>query len=329
MKRGREAGYFIVGSVFLALPACSAHGYVGSPSGSEVATSVVSGALNNNSGSAMAWNAPIPRRRSLLRRAADAVNPIGTAWGASWTCTGGSLSPAFAGPGANPYAYTPLSCSVTWGNDRTASSSWSGAFTLVYGAQCDSTHAFIENQTAGCVVTRTTDESGNTRRITGPDGNAYAIDHDTNGANTGWDTSVTPPPTSAGVDLSPSLIVVHGSHLTGTVTYNGKSMTIWDHTVSTGEGGITITGTGTGRIINGSVVVQHNLAKFTTTTTFAGVGYEDGACCFPTAGVATTAFNSGPRRGLTESLTFSRVCGEATLRTADGDNEAITLQHCL
>jgi hypothetical protein len=29
-----------------------------------------------------------------------------------------------------------------------------------------------------------------TRTITGPDGNAYAVTHDTNGAGTGWDSTV-------------------------------------------------------------------------------------------------------------------------------------------
>jgi hypothetical protein len=318
----------VVGSLVWVVCGCSSHKEAADPSASEVATSIVSGGLNNTSGSAMAYGLPV-KSRSLWQRAVDAVNPIGTAWAASWTCTGGSLSPTFAGPTLNPYAYTPLSCSVTWGNDRSASSSWSGAFTLDYGASCDSTHVFIENQAPGCVVTRTTGPGGNTRRITGPDGNSYAIDHDTNGAGTGWDASVTPAPTNDGVDLGATSLVIHGSHLTGTVTIDGESTRIWDHTVSTGPGGLTITGAATGRVVNGTVIVQHNLAKFTSSTSFEGVAYGDATCCFPTGGGVSTTFESGPNAGKTESLTFTRVCGSATLVNASGSQEEITLTHCL
>jgi hypothetical protein len=325
----RRIGYIVVGGMVLGVTGCSARAPAGAPSASEVATSVVSGGMNNTGGSAMAWSAPVPRHRSLLQRAVDAIDPVGTAWAASWTCTGGSLSPAFGGPGLDPYAYTPRSCSVTWGNDRTASSSWSGSFVLDYGASCDSTHVFVEDQAAGCVVTRTTPASGNTRTITGPDGDSYAIDHDTHGAGTGWDSSVAPAPTDDGVDLSATSLVVHGSHLTGTVTVNGRSTRIWDHTVSTGAGGLAISGTGAARTVSGSVIVQHNLAKVTSTTTFNDVGYADSLCCFPTTGSVSTTFDSGPDSGKTETLSFSRICGEATLTTVNGTNEDLTLEHCL
>lgn len=320
-------GVFAAGAVLVSA-GCSAHDSAGSPSTSEVATSVVSGGLNNTGGSAMAWNAPVPRRPAW-QRAVDAVNPIGTAWAADWTCSGGSLTPAFDGPGSNPYSYTPVSCSVTWGNDRTASSRWSSAFTLNYGASCDATHAYIGNQAAGCIVTRTTGTDGNTRTITGPNGDAYAISHDTNGAGTGWDGAVSPAPTDDGVAVSATSLVIGGSHLTGTVTINGTSTKIWDHTVSTGAAGLTITGTGTGRVVTGSVTVQHNLAKYTATTTFDNVGYGDAACCFPTSGGVSTTFENGPDTGKTETLSFTRLCGEATLTTVSGETESLTLQHCL
>jgi hypothetical protein len=299
------------------------------PSSSEVATSVVSGGLNNNAGSAMAWNAPAPPRGSLLRRAIDALNPIGTAWAATWTCTGGSLSPSFDGPSLDPYSYTPVSCRVTWDDDQTASSSWSGVFTLVYGPSCDSTHAFIENQSPGCEVTRTTGSGGNTRTITGPDGNSYSIDHDTNGTGTGWDPGVTPAPNDSGVQLTATSLVVGGSHLTGTVTVGGTAFKIWDHTVSTGPGGLTVTGTGTARVVDGVVTVQHNILMYTATSTFNSVAYGDSTCCFPTGGSVTTTFANGINKGRTETLVFSPACGEATLTPASGIPENLTLAHCL
>jgi len=302
---------------------------VAGPSSSEVATSVVSGGLNNNAGSSMAWNAPPPPRPSLLRRAVDALNPIGTAWAATWTCTGGKLSPTFGGPGLDPYSYAPLSCKVTWDDGLTASSSWSGDFTLVYGSSCDSTHALIENQTAGCEVTRTTGAGGNTRSITGPDGNSYAIDHDTNGAGTGWDPSVTPAPNDDGVELTQSSLVISGSHLTGTVTIGSTAYKIWDHTVSTGAGGLTIADTGTSRVVSGEVTVQHNILRYTATSTFNSVVYADPTCCFPTSGNVTTTFQNGPDVGKQETLVFSAACGEATLTPAVGIAENLTLAHCL
>jgi hypothetical protein len=316
------------GFVVCAIAGCSAKDGVGSPSSSEVATSIVSGGINNTSGSSMAWNAPVPKR-TPWQRAADALDPIGTAWAATWTCSGGSLTPAFAGPASNPYEYTPVSCSVVWGNDRTASSRWSGAFTLDYGSDCDSTHAFIGNQVASCTVTRSTPAGGNTRTITGPNGDSYAILHDTNGAGTGWDTSVAPPPTNGGVIATPTSLVISGSHLSGTVDVNGRTTKIWDHTVSTGAGGLTVAGSGTSRVVNGSLTVQHNLLKYTATCSFENVGYGDGDCCFPTTGTVSTTFSNGPNTGKTETLAFSRVCGEATLTTASGESEALTLQHCL
>ena len=308
--------------------------------GSEVAMSVVGGALNNSAGSAVALNGSWQRRdRDTLDKLIDAVSPIRPAWAATWSCTGGTLMPTFSGPGANPYAYTPMSCTVAWRNGKAASSAWSGAFTLDYGSSCDSTHAFIEHQVAGCALTRTTGTTPNTRTITGPDGKAYAITHDTNGGGTGWDATVTPAPSNGGVVLTCAgggcdaglNIAINGSHITGMVTpAGGGSEKFWDHTVSTGASGITVTGSGASRVASGTITVQHNLAKYTTTTTFNNVAFGDTTCCFPTGGSVSTKFEDGPDVNKTESLAFSGgACGEATLTAADGTTSAVTLQHCL
>jgi hypothetical protein len=308
--------------------------------GSEVATSVVGGALNNTGGSAVALNGSWQRhQRGTLDKLIDLLSPVRPAWAATWTCTGGSLAPTFSGPGADPYTYTPMSCMVTWKNGKTASSSWSGAFSLNYGSSCDNTHAFIENQAAECAVTRTTETTPNTRTITGPDAKVYAVTHDTNGAGTGWDSTVTPAPNNNGVVLTCASggcatglnIAVNGSHITGTVTAAGGSgEKFWDHTVSTGASGITVTGAGANRVATGTITVQHNLAKYTSTTTFNNVAFGDTTCCFPTGGNVTTTFEDGPDVNKTETLTFGGgACGEAALTAADGTTSAVTLQHCL
>jgi hypothetical protein len=311
--------------------ACVSKTQPSSPSSSEVAVSVVSGALNNNSNSALAFTAPAPRKGALAR-ALDVLNPVGTAYAADWSCTGQTLVPAFAGPGS--YMFTPPTCSIDWGGGLRATSTWSGAFTLVYGASCDAASALMDTQPAGCTLTRTA-PGGDTRTITGPDGNSYAILHDTNGVGTGYDPTVAVSDGgvvstcgASGCDAGRTL-VVNGSHLTGTVEYQGDSYKIWDHTVSTGAGGITVTGSGGSRVVSGSVVVQHNIIHETATATFASVGYGEPGCCFPTTGSVTTTFANGPDAGKSESIAFSAVCGEATLTTTSGKTEAITLMHCL
>jgi hypothetical protein len=307
--------------------------------GSEVATSVVSGALNNNAGSTVAMVEPQGRRkRDAFEILIDELAPIRPAWAATWSCTGGTLSPAFSGAGADPYKHTPLSCMVTWKTGKSASSSWSGAFTLNYGTSCDDTHAFIGNQSAGCTLTRTTGGTPNTRTLTGPDGEMYAITHDTNGAGTGWDSTLTPAPSNGGIILTCAAggcstglnLVVSGSHLTGTLTApGGAAAPYWNHTVSTGAGGITVTGEGANRVVSGTITVQHNLARFTSTSTFNNVGFADSACCYPTSGTVTTTFEDGPDAQKTESLAFTSDCGEATLTKKDGSTAPLTLKHCL
>jgi hypothetical protein len=190
---------------------------------------------------------------------------------------------------------------------------------------------------AGCSITRTTGASGDTRTITGPDGNSYAIDHDTDGAGTGWDSSVSPAPSNGGVELTlgagdgavEDTLTINGSHLTGTVNVDGLTLKIWDQTVSTSAAGIRVSGEGTARVVSGSVTVQHNLAKFTSETTFDAVGYGNAACCFPTTGSVSTTFSKGADVGKTETLTFSSACGEATLKPASGASIPLVLQYCL
>jgi hypothetical protein len=323
-----------------ALACSSAKGGSGSgsndPSGSEVAVSAASGAINNNSGASVAWYPAAPKR-SPVERALDFLDPIGTAQAAEWSCSTGSLSPAFSGPGADPYSYTPPSCTVTWLGGRTASSSWSGPFTLSYGSSCAALSPRMANQVAGCGMTRTTGSGGDTRSVTGPDGYARTVNHDTNGAGSGWDSSVTPAPNDDGVQntcgtggcASSRNVVISGSHLTGTISIDGATDRIWDHTVVTGAGGLTVSDQNGDLVVDGTVIVEHNLIQVTSTTTFSGVTYSEALCCFPTSGSVSTTFSRGPDVGKTEKLAFTSVCGESVLTRADGGVEALTLEHCL
>jgi hypothetical protein len=304
----------------------------GANSDSEVATSVVSGAMNTGSGTSIGQQVPKPRR-SILDRALDTLSPIGTALAASFSCMGDRLSPMFNGPGS--YTFTPASCTVKWGNDKSASSTWSSTFDLVYGNGCDDKHASIGNQKMGCDITRTTGADGNTRTITGPDGRTYAVEHNTNGAGTSWDMSTEPTNngviascTASNLVCTAGTLVISGSHLTGTVTGTSGKEKIWDHTVYTGQGGLQITRK-PNRTLNGSVTVQHNILKYNATATFNDVSYGDPLCCFPTSGSVTTTFSGGPHMGKTETLTFDGTCASAHLVDGSGASHDLELRHCL
>ncbi len=144
----KSAGLF-AGVVALCFgTACGSSADATDATGSEVSTSVVSGALNNSTDTTLGWNAPTFEKRSILERVWDGINLIQPAWAASWTCTGGTLTPTFSGPGS--YTYTPRSCNVSWRGGKTGSSSWTGTFDLAYGASCDQSHARVEDQAAGC-----------------------------------------------------------------------------------------------------------------------------------------------------------------------------------
>jgi hypothetical protein len=131
-----------------------------------------------------------------------------------------------------------------------------------------------------------------------------------------------------GVIATDTSLVISGSHLTGTLEINGEKGTIWNHTVMTDAGGVTVTGTGTSRVVNGTVYVHHNILKLTTATTFTDVEYANADCCFPTGGSVTTTVVRGTGGNQSESLTFTAACGESVLTDSHGTS-ALTLQHCL
>jgi hypothetical protein len=328
----------VLGLLSLVVAGCGADLGADDAVNSEVATSVVSGAINVSAGSSVALNAPLnlaPRPR-LLDAVWEALSPVGTASAATWTCTTATIAPSpFAGPGT--YTLTPPSCTVSWIDGKTGSSSWSSSFSLDYGSSCDDTHPSPWKQAADCSITRTTATGGNTRTITGPDGNAYSVTHDTNGAGTGWDTAVTPAPANGGLVAtcgpngcaSGGTLVINGSHLTGSETPAGGSpSTIWDHTV-TAASGLTVTVAAGVPSVSGTVTVQHNLAKFTSTAVFNDVTWGAGGCCFPTSGSVTNTFTSGANATKSETLSFTNDCGETTLTTAAGKTVSLTLLHCI
>ncbi|MGZ3699709.1 MAG: hypothetical protein ACXWP5_16340 [Bdellovibrionota bacterium] len=113
-------------------------------------------------------------------------------------------------------------------------------------------------------------------------------------------------------------IDIKGIHVQETKEFRGSHTETeiqWDHTISTPATSpltVAVDSSGT-RVVNGTVTVQHNLAKYTGAVTFSNVTYVAAAgCCFPQSGTITTVL-SGSRTG-TETLQFTGAsCGDADL----------------
>lgn len=309
---------------------------------SEVAVTAVSGSVNAGDTS-VAMNDTAPSHRcSDFAFIPSAYADI------LWDCQlptiteNGSTVTSYQGPGT--YSYTPASCSVTYDNSLSASSSWSGSWTLTYNSSCSVTGAIgdfkIGKQADNCLLSRTA-PTGITRTITGPDGNTYAVTHNTDGSGTGYNTAVSTNNngvlfecTSGGNPCTGGTITINGSHLTA--TYN--SLTYWDHTVTTGTASsnspLTVTVSGSGvtqtKTISGSVTVQHNLLKTTSVSTFSNVTYNKADCCFPVSGSISTTYSGGSLDGKTESFSFDgSSCGVGTVTKTDGTTATVTMIHCI
>ena len=241
-------------------------------------------------------------------------------------CDDGELSPPYSGPGT--YTFNQGRCERLTVDGRKVPASWSGALTVNYGKTCDNTHASPWLQTGGgCKITRTTGVGESTLSLQGDDGHMVA--HSTHGAGTGWAPDVSPAPNNEGIvsicgsrgcasSSGSSTLVINGSHFKGIV--GGKFR--FDHTLT---GKLSIQGTATAHTVNGSVTVQHNLARYTVTATFSDVAYglQEG-CCFPTSGRIETTVPGGGSK----TLAFTSTCGEATLTRPDRMSEAYALKRC-
>lgn len=292
---------------------------------SEVAVSIVSGGVNGAQTNVAALeNLRAPEAFSMPEW-------ISSAEASNYNCTTGAFTPATY-TAAGTYTFAPGVCSVIYGNNKTASTSWNGVWTYNYGASCTGTGFLPKFQVNNCVITRTSPAAGISRSIIGPDLLSYAVTHNTNGHGTGWDNSITT--ANAGETLTcnnaactTQTLVISGSHLTATVA-NQK---LWDHTVTTNPGLTITTNAFNEYTVSGTVMVQHNIAKIESTSTFNNVVYGgvNGDCCFPTSGSVVTTYNAGSKKGESETMTFSSTCGEATLTTTGGNSISYPLLHCI
>lgn len=303
--------------------------------GSEISVGAIGGSASD--GAANEGYASVPTyRENFAEKLARMAYFIPTANAFSISCTGGSISPAYTSSGYSG-TWTPIGCSLTFLNGRSTSVTWTGDYQMTYSAACTGVTARLNTQPNNCVRTRKTSASGITRTLTGVNGNSLALQSNTT-APGGYDSSVT---TSTGGNITTCTaascasrtIALSGSRVTLTATPSGGSAsTLWDHTYSTAASApISISGIGTSKVVNsGTVVVQHNLAKFTSSTTIVTpLQYTSSDCCFPTVGQVKTTFSGGSFDGKSETVTFSSACGEATLVDSAGTSTSLTLQHCL
>lgn len=156
----------------------------------------------------------------------------------------------------------------------------------------------------------------------------------------GWDTSVGSKSGGTTVTFASAgnrTIMMNGIHYTAVRSYTtkkgvAKTATVWDHTVSTSTA-LTNTFSGGVHTTNGTVVLQHNLAKYTASASFANVTHSHSSCgCLPNGGVITTSF-TGSKTG-NEILTVTG-CGTATLQLGTtlaaaqaATTTNVTLTHC-
>ena len=304
---------------------------------SQIAAGAVGGSSNDGAnGGTYASNAAFPKP-TFAQKLENAFNLLPLAHAFTFTCTASSISPS-SYTANQSYVWTPASCSLAFKNGKSTSTAFTGTYTLNYNAACMGSGFGLATQSSGCVRTRTTTgSSGVVRTLTGVDGNSLSLTNDTT-VPSGYDTSVV---TSAGGNITTCTagncatrtIAISGSHASLSLTPSGgTATTLWDHTYSTlSSDPIAITGTGTTKVVNsGTIVVQHNIAKFTSTAKVTTpLAFTISDCCFPASGVITSTFTGGTFAAKTETLTFTSSCGEATLIDSSGASSSVTLQHCL
>jgi hypothetical protein len=208
-------------------------------------------------------------------------------------------------------------CQYARRNGAFAKPVWMGSKTLDFGGTCPQRLAAITD------ITRTYG-TGTTR--TNAHGVVLSID---TADPSGWDTQISPQP-SGGTKVtrmaSGRTIDIMGIHYVAekSATDNTK---LWDHTVSTPEPLMVNIASDGARLVSGTVVVQHNLAKFTAKAELSDVAFDVATCgCFPVSGSITTTL-SGSRNG-TETLDITG-CGQAMFSDAKGIKATLTLTRCL
>jgi hypothetical protein len=182
------------------------------------------------------------------------------------------------------------------------------ALTFDSGATCNTWLAGIGLPTSGSVTRTTTNFTrGN------PGGSVVSVSSApfVNYAGTSIGGGVT---TAFGVGTR--TLTINGLHRVRT-SATGK--TVFDHSVST-TAPLVVTGTrlgGNRTISSGTVKVDHNLAKFSSTASLSGLSWNS-SCCHPISGTVTFALVGADTGSIVIDYNTG-TCGEANI-TKDGDS---------
>lgn len=156
---------------------------------------------------------------------------------------------------------------------------------------------------------------------------------------TGWDGETFPDAATKGTEISrvqtgtlngltcttgnPCLrVVVHGQR---NVMKGPLGRTWFDHLVVTDLASQGRRSTGN-LVVRGNVVVRHQVARYTATSTFDSVTWGSSSCCYPTSGTINTVFDGSVAGSAT--TTFSSSCGSASFSDPDGETTTLTLRQC-
>jgi len=287
----------------------------GKESASEIALSGVSGSVADSEGvsSELALNTSA-RPPWSLARALD----FGTskAWAAPVACP--MLSNATLGQCMGGKLTLSLeSCQYERLDKSFAKAVWSGSKVLDFGASCPARILDITS------MTRTVGD--NTTR-TAADGVVLSIDTTT---PSGYDSVISPQP-SGGAAITRSTgsraIDIKGIHYVARKSASATAR-LWDHTLSTSTPiQVTLEKDGTRRV-SGTVVVQHNLLKYTAHAELSDVVFDFAKCgCLPVSGTVTTTL-SGSVTG-TETLDIMG-CARGSYIDPKGAKSPLTLSRCL
>ena len=112
------------------------------------------------------------------------------------------------------------------------------------------------------------------------------------------------------------------------VRNSARGRPVFDHSIQT-TSPLVVTGTlagGNRAVSSGTMRVDHNYARYSATTSLAGLSWASN-CCHPAAGTLTFSL-SGSLSGTIVADFNTGTCGEVNLTLADGSTQKVTLAAC-
>jgi len=209
---------------------------------------------------------------------------------------------------------------ITWGGCTIGTASLTGTWTETWSAGFCANGAKPGALTSGNSVTRVTTSDQVLTLASG----ATVTTNTT--AHTAWD----------GTSIPGTGVTTTMSGATRTIMINGlkrtmvgpKGRTWYNHSILTPNPGLSVTGTraGANRVVNGTLTLFHNIARYKADHTFNAVTWGSSSCCYPTSGSITTNLTGSKTGSVT--LGFTSTCGQATFTDTTAASSTVTLTQC-